>query len=260
MQGLPPRRHTSRPQAGQYQACSSASGRSGLPLPARAPPCRRRQLARATAATPPAWGGRSAPGHRGQQAVPQHVGQMEAPHRSRQHPERFEQGTRAVRVKRLHVHRPTPSRPHDLRQALRVVLVGLVHLHLQRSTGVPGIKAGDVEPSCAQFMHQPGRHGAGLDPGSRIFSRQLPHHPLDLPWVRGALTAPEPASCLVHDARTTSAPPDPRRGWGDCAFSPGPCNMLTCAASRNAQATSAPTSATTRSNVQRSPRLPWLDQ
>ncbi len=26
------------------------------------------------------------------------------------------------------------------------------------------------------------------------------HYPLDLPWVRGALPAPEPAPCLVDDA------------------------------------------------------------
>ena len=31
-------------------------------------------------------------------------------------------------------------------------------------------------------------------------SRMPPHHLLDLPWVRGAQAAPQPASCLVHDA------------------------------------------------------------
>jgi len=36
-----------------------------------------------------------------------------------------EQGARPVGVERLHVHRPIPPRAHDLRQSLRVVLIGL---------------------------------------------------------------------------------------------------------------------------------------
>jgi len=142
-------------------------------------------------------------------------------HRARQHAERLqhaadvvrqprrhadqlrpgaEQGTRAVGVERLHVHRPIPTRPHDLRQPLRIVLVGLVHLHLEGGAGMPGVKADNVEPSTSQLVHKPGRHRAGLDANLGVLSRMPLYHTLDLPGVRGALAAPETAPCLVHDA------------------------------------------------------------
>src|SRR3954453_23848256 len=31
-------------------------------------------------------------------------------------------------------------------------------------------------------------------------------------------------ACWTWDARPTSASPDPKRGWGQCAHSPDPCN------------------------------------
>jgi hypothetical protein len=52
---------------------------------------------------------------------------------------------------------------HDLSQPLRVVPAGLVHLHIERSTRVPGVETGDVEALSAQFMHEPSRHRPGLD-------------------------------------------------------------------------------------------------
>src|SRR3954468_10136246 len=33
-------------------------------------------------------------------------------------------------------------------------------------------------------------------------------------------------ACWSSDARATSAPPDPRRGWGQCARTPDPCTTL----------------------------------
>ncbi len=62
------------------------------------------------------------------------------------------------------------AHPHDLRQALRIVLVGLIHLHLQRSASMPGVKANNVEPTCAQLMHKPRaiqfcRSGLGVSGG-----------------------------------------------------------------------------------------------
>src|SRR3954464_4133859 len=36
-------------------------------------------------------------------------------------------------------------------------------------------------------------------------------------------------ACWSSDARATSAPPDPRRGWGQCARTPDPCTTLACA-------------------------------
>jgi hypothetical protein len=31
-------------------------------------------------------------------------------------------------------------------------------------------------------------------------------------------------ACWSWDARSPSASPDPERGWGECACTPGPCN------------------------------------
>jgi len=99
------------------------------------------------------------------------------------------QGTRTVGIKRLHVHRPMPSCPHGLRQDLRVVLVGLVHPHLEGSTGMRRIKAGNVEPSAAQPRHKPRRHGTSLNTTLGILSRMPPYRTFDLPWVGCALAA-----------------------------------------------------------------------
>src|SRR4051794_37185942 len=37
-------------------------------------------------------------------------------------------------------------------------------------------------------------------------------------------------ACWSSDARATSAPPDPGRGWGQCARTPDPCTTLAPAA------------------------------
>ena len=107
---------------------------------------------------------------------------------------------RPMRVKRLHVHRPIPPRAHDLRQAFGVVLIRLVHLHLERGTGVPRLQANNVELSATQFMHKPRRHRPGLDTDPGAVSRMLPDDPRDLLGVGGVLPTPEPASCVVNDA------------------------------------------------------------
>ena len=59
------------------------------------------------------------------------------------------QGARLMSVERLHVHRSIPPRAHDLRQSFRVILIGLVHLHLERGAGMPCVKADDIEASAA---------------------------------------------------------------------------------------------------------------
>jgi hypothetical protein len=71
---------------------------------------------------------------------------------------------------------------------------------LQRGAGVPRIKAGDVEPACAQLMHQPRRHRPGLDADPGVLSRMPLYRTLDLPWIRGALATPQPATGLIDDA------------------------------------------------------------
>jgi hypothetical protein len=49
-----------------------------------------------------------------------------------------------MRIERFHMHRPIPSRAHDLREPLGIVLISLIHLHLERGTGMPRIEANDV--------------------------------------------------------------------------------------------------------------------
>ncbi len=65
---------------------------------------------------------------------------------------------------------------------------------------MPRIKADDVELPASQLMHEPRRHGAGLDANAGVPSRMPPHHPLDLRRVRGALATPQPAAGLVNNA------------------------------------------------------------
>jgi hypothetical protein len=65
---------------------------------------------------------------------------------------------------------------------------------------MPGIKADYVELSPAQFMSQPGCHGARLDPDRRPISSMPPDGLLDLLWMRRALAPPEPATSVIDDA------------------------------------------------------------
>src|SRR6266478_5075203 len=97
------------------------------------------------------------------------------------------------------MHRPIPSRAHDLRQSLSVVLIGLVDLHFERSPRMPCIKACDGKTATAQLVHQPWRHRTGLDTDAGIRSAMLPHGTLDLFRIGGALATPQSATGIVHD-------------------------------------------------------------
>ena len=110
------------------------------------------------------------------------------------------QGTRPMRIERFHVHRPIPSRAHDLREPLGIVLIGLVHLHLERGARMPCIKADDIEASAAQLMHKPRRHRASLQPNTRLLSRMPSYGSLDLLRFRWALAPPQPETGLIDDA------------------------------------------------------------
>src|SRR4051812_42487153 len=102
-------------------------------------------------------------------------------------------------VERLDVHRPVPSGAHDLRQTLGVILVGLVHLHLERGARVPGVETGDIEAARAQFMHEPWRHRPGLDPKLGILSRMPPYDARNLLRIGRTLAAPKPRPGLVNN-------------------------------------------------------------
>src|SRR5271166_1712254 len=110
------------------------------------------------------------------------------------------QRTCPMGIERFHVHRPIPSRAHDLREPLGIVPVGLVHLHLECGTGMSRIEANNVKPSLAQFMHKPRRHRAGFDPNAGIVSRMPSHRPLNLLRICMTLASPESATRIVNHA------------------------------------------------------------
>src|SRR5690242_95919 len=103
-------------------------------------------------------------------------------------------------VKRLYVYRPIPAGAHNLRQPLCVVLVSLVHLHLECRTRVSGIEAGDIEPPRAQFMHKPRGHWPSLDPDPRSISRMSADQPRNLLRIAPALATPDPTSGVINNA------------------------------------------------------------
>ena len=96
------------------------------------------------------------------------------------------------------LHRAIPSRAHDLRQSLRIVLIGLVDLHFERSPRMPCVEAGDGEPA-AQLVYQPWRHRTGLETKAGILSAMPPHRTLDRFRIGGALATPQSATGVVHD-------------------------------------------------------------
>src|SRR5215472_3028287 len=112
---------------------------------------------------------------------------------------RPQQGTRPMGIKRLYMHRPIPSRAHDLRQSLSIVLIGLIDLHFERSPRMPRVKACDGETTTAQLMHQPWRQRTGLDTDAGILAAMPPDDTLDLFRFRGALATPQSATGIVHD-------------------------------------------------------------
>ena len=86
-------------------------------------------------------------------------------------------------VERLDMDGPVPSGAHDLRKSLRIVLIRLVDLHFERRPCMPRVQARDVEAPAAQPVHQPWRHGTGLDADAGFVSAVPPYGPLDLFWV-----------------------------------------------------------------------------
>jgi hypothetical protein len=125
------------------------------------------------------------------------------------------------------MHRPIPTRAHDLRQSLRIILIGLVDLHLECSPRMPGVKASDVEPAATQFVYQPWRHRTGFDTDTGILSGVPTHRPLNLFRVRRALAPPQPATDAVNDAdRTPPWSAAGRRRWFAIPLAPSGCCRL----------------------------------
>ena len=62
---------------------------------------------------------------------------------------RAEKGTSSVGVERFNMRGPIPSCAHDLCEPLRIVLIGLIDLHLERGSRMPRIEASDIKCAAA---------------------------------------------------------------------------------------------------------------
>jgi hypothetical protein len=71
-------------------------------------------------------------------------------------------------VQGLHVHGLVPAGAHHLRQAFRVILIGLVEPHLQRGFDPPGVETFHLDARLPQAVNEPGHHRPGLDSSRRI--------------------------------------------------------------------------------------------
>jgi hypothetical protein len=105
-----------------------------------------------------------------------------------------------VAVERLYVNGPEPAGANDLSQSLRVVLIRLIDLHLEGGAGVPSVETNDFKSESAEFMHEPWRHRASLDPNAEVIARMSTHHSGDLFRRGGALAPPHSATGVVDNA------------------------------------------------------------
>jgi hypothetical protein len=72
------------------------------------------------------------------------------------------------------MNRPVPPGANNLSQSLRVVVIGLVDLHLESGARMPGVETNDFEPEIAKLVHEPWRHRSGLDLNAGVISRMPP--------------------------------------------------------------------------------------
>lgn len=138
------------------------------------------------------------------------------------------------------MHRPVPSRAHDLCEPLRIILIGLIDLHLERGSRMSRIEACDVKCATAQLMHKPQRHRASLEFDAGVVSNMPSHHPLYLFRIQSPLTAPNPSAASDtsaqkrHQGWSTSEGADQqaaRRGQG---YEPPPLTLENQAALQHA--------------------------
>jgi len=81
-----------------------------------------------------------------------------------------------------------------------IVLVGLVHLHLQCRTCVSSVETNNIQSPLAERVHEPWRHRAGFQPDTSVLSRMPFYDSFELHGIGGALTTPYPSAGLVDNA------------------------------------------------------------
>jgi len=75
-----------------------------------------------------------------------------------------------MRVQRLYIDRAVPTSSYYLGEALSIILIGLVDLHLERRPRMTRIQTNHIETLPSEFVHQPRCHRSGLDTDIRIMT------------------------------------------------------------------------------------------
>ncbi len=104
-----------------------------------------------------------------------------------------------MRIQRLHVNRTIPASSYDLGKPLGIILIGLVDLHLERGARMSCIETNNIETAPSKFMHQPRRHGTGLDANMRIITRMAADRRFNSIGFGGANATPEAVAIYINN-------------------------------------------------------------
>ena len=85
-----------------------------------------------------------------------------------------------------------------MRQAIGVVGIGLVDLHVERLVGVARVEADHRQAVCDELGVQPGGQGSGLDADAHGLGRALVEGRRNGAWLAAALAAPDPSTLFVE--------------------------------------------------------------
>ena len=85
-----------------------------------------------------------------------------------------------------------------MRQAIGVVGIGLVDLHVERLLGVARVEADHRQAVCDELGVQPGGQGSGLDADAHGLGRTLVDGRRNGARLAAALAAPDPSTLLVE--------------------------------------------------------------
>lgn len=103
-------------------------------------------------------------------------------------------------AERLDGHLAVPAGAHELREAERVVLVGLVDLNGKSRLGMTRVHADDRHPEFAQRVPQPGRERSGLQADSYGIRCAATDDLGDRARISAHLSAPDLATGFIDHA------------------------------------------------------------
>ena len=99
----------------------------------------------------------------------------------------------------LDPHFAIPARPHQLRQTLGIIAIGLVDPHVQRGLGLAGVETNHRQPSVGQRLPQPSPQRPGLQSDPHILGSMLANRHL---YCRGSAdtgAVPDPFPLVIQD-------------------------------------------------------------